>query len=162
MLSLLTSVADFNSRPCGRGFCHSSMASLRQSDFNSRPCGRGFKYPPAHSCHVSRFQFSPLREGLHISACSFPLAGQFQFSPLREGLPNKYSISAMATCISILAPAGGASDALCLKEIKYIDFNSRPCGRGFPFLIGLIYCIVISILAPAGGASLSVSSVFAK
>ena len=59
--------------------------------------------------------------------------------------------------ISIHAPAGGASSSTVSISGGTVDFNSRPCGRGFCFLHIFLQFCYISIHAPAGGASYRVS-----
>ena len=99
------------------------------------------------------FQFTPLREGLLFEFVYLLNSSEFQFTPLREGLHVR------------LVPSGSIR-----------NFNSRPCGRGFPsrFSGGPVLFIfqftplreglrvlilahrgelLISIHAPAGGAS---------
>ena len=55
---------------------------------------------------------------------------KFQFTPLREGLQTWW-----------------------MKDAGKVNFNSRPCGRGFQTVMKEQENSIISIHAPAGGAS---------
>ena len=100
----------FNSRPCERGFTTAQIFGLKNRNFNSRPCERGFK-----SQYIS---FSDIDISIHAPARG---ASQSQ-TLLRHRVP-----------ISIHAPARGASEKVLLKASIMINFNSRPCERGFDF-----------------------------
>ena len=55
----------------------------------------------------------------------------FQFTPLREGLLSELTLMPTEPLISIHAPARGASCRIVHRFFYFIDFNSRPCERGF-------------------------------
>ena len=107
--------ANFNSRPCERGFCVFSPASPSTVNFNSRPCERGFLRSNRFR-DSAEFQFTPLREGLQHIELAVNISYVFQFTPLREGLQARKA-----------------------SPCKRIYFNSRPCERGFVFVASLIF-----------------------
>ena len=79
------------------------------SSFNSRPCERGDK--------ISRVLWQQR-------------LAMFQFTPLREGRLALADHRFCAGCVSIHAPARGATCARLLVGKRFCCFNSRPCERG--------------------------------
>ena len=128
--SVASTLADFNSRPCERGFAIQKWCGAKQDDFNSRPCERGFILQRVDCVQLIIFQFTPLREGLPQ-----PLASNDDdkiisiHAPARgASFPQKWVVG--TDPISIHAPARGASMSLVRSKIR-TNFNSRPCERGF-------------------------------
>ena len=79
-----------------------------------------------------KFQFTPLREGRHGTAnARLKAQAIFQFTPLREGRHEGQAGGCTEICISIHAPAGGATCGLRRSQ----------------------HNALISIHAPAGGAT---------
>ena len=81
--------ADFNSRPCERGFSEVRAIDNLDDMISIHAPARGASVYEAYCDSAEQFQFTPLREGLH----QLPRAGSgytlFQFTPLREGLREK-------------------------------------------------------------------------
>ena len=99
----------FQFPPLREGRRHVHLHGHLRRDFNSRPCERGDRKGFLHHDHGTEFQFPPLREGRHcwISGYSKPVL--FQFPPLREGRPPHAVLMQAHNCISIPAPARGAT-----------------------------------------------------
>ena len=129
----------FNSRPCERGFLFSSLSDYYQYYFNSRPCERGFILGYANPNEAIKISIHAPARGASSKTKSVPYAEKFQFTPLREGLPSNLSMIAFCLFISIHAPARGASFSGCTLDPVIFYFNSRPCERGFPVEVGILF-----------------------
>ena len=81
----------------------------------------------SRSC--ARFQFPPLREGRQWSAAASPSRPYFNSRPCERGDHEDDAWTAKK-CISIPAPARGATLLLIGQRIGNLHFNSRPCERG--------------------------------
>ena len=101
--------------------------------FNSRPCERGFYrwYEPNRKRDLISIH-APARGASVMCRVLTKLKREFQFTPLREGLLNSIIFSSYP-----------------------VNFNSRPCERGFAEAEHCIIGHPISIHAPARGASIS-------
>ena len=144
--------------------------------FQFTPLREGRHMPKSTPCKNPLFQFTPLREGR--PALLQPTIGfcVFQFTPLREGrlssssrrqMPLRYFNSrpcgrgdrrarnhlCYACCISIHAPAGGATIS-APRTAHSTLFQFTPLREGRPVPIpNLRTGETISIHAPAGGAT---------
>ena len=120
----------FNSHPCVRGDRPGRRRPQIQSDFNSRPCVRGDVTTFYTNAEGILFQFTPLREGRPALRASDKRSKIFQFTSQREGRRSACCLDVLPACISIHAPARGATCCFpaCRKKGPY--FNSRPCVRG--------------------------------
>ena len=94
---------------------------LRGRFFEKRKNNLPFASPSIRCPPVYDFRFSGL------SCCRL----LFQFTPLREGLRNCQGRRCTTRCISIHAPARGASEVMRSSHLSFQYFNSRPCERGF-------------------------------
>ena len=100
------------------------------------------------------FQFTPLREGRLVGLLSKSVDAIFQFTPLREGRQAPQGASLLPLCISIHAPARGATEH-CSKEDFSCEISIHAPARGATE----IFCRLnerrydISIHAPARGAT---------
>ena len=121
----------FNSRPCERGFLIRRSWSSGGIVFQFTPLREGLLFHGLCRINQILFQFTPLREGLRCWKNLHVSISQFQFTPLREGLPYRRDQIPNQECISIHAPARGASEQRFRSWNCNRYFNSRPCERGF-------------------------------
>ena len=93
--------------PAGGATVPANLLRGHKTNFNSRPCGRGDRGYLYAVYHRSYFNSRPCGRG-DFYLCG--ISGSF--------------------CISIHAPAGGATLIQRTSSTPKINFNSRPCGRG--------------------------------
>ena len=105
----------FNSRPCERGDKARRLEVIGRANFNSRPCERGDLLALFYLVPLLYFNSRPCERG--DSAPPFVIRWRFlfQFTPLREGRLAVIICTISSKCISIHAPARGATLAyLCI------------------------------------------------
>ena len=103
--------------------------------FNPRPCERGDPRKSASFGWCAWFQSTPLRKGRHGKRNHSILSFGFQSTPLRKGRPSASSQDTDNPCVSIHAPAKGATLWRPLYLQYFRCFNPRPCERGDEFFI---------------------------
>ena len=143
----------FNSRPRAGGVNGSALSLDDHVKFQFPPPRRGRRrLTEIVSCY-DLFQFPPPRRGrpgasviakhLGIGFNSRPRAGgvnapfelvrafnEFQFPPPRRGRPQCAGQADCGPCVSIPAPAQGASSGVGVHTREHIGFNSRPRAGG--------------------------------
>ena len=116
--------------PAG-GATNDIMHDVRMMVFQFTPLREGRPARNQELIHGKLFQFTPLREGRHIvHAVLKPVQLYFNSRPCGRGDAEVSLLAGFVNCISIHAPAGGATRAGRQQRDFCGDFNSRPCGRG--------------------------------
>ena len=143
----------FNSRPCERGDLAHYILYYPLRLFQFTPLREGRPNPDIGNCNRSLFQFTPLREGRPKMWSSGGAIPYFNSRPCERGDPATRP-GQQERCISIHAPARGATQRPppCSSGSSY--FNSRPCERGdWELFVFPPWEYAISIHAPARGAT---------
>ena len=120
--------------------------------FNPRPCARGDFLRAKRTSWKRWFQSTPLREGRPTTSSAKRRKRRFQSTPLREGRLHGQGVGELTGCVSIHAPARGATRYIlhsygdqfvsihapargatritlpAMTTMK--SFNPRPCARG--------------------------------
>ena len=124
-----------------------------RANFNSRPCERGFNDHADHASHSSNISIHAPARGASTTCLRLLSKNTFQFTPLREGLRTPEQIEKDIPIISIHAPARGASKEI-EKEISAGRISIHAPARGASsFIYKIVLRLLISIHAPARGAS---------
>ena len=100
-----------------------------RANFNSRPCERGFNDHADHASHSSNISIHAPARGASTTCLRLLSKNTFQFTPLREGLRTPEQIEKDIPIISIHAPARGASKEI-EKEISAGRISIHAPARG--------------------------------
>ena len=120
----------FNSRPCERGFLERQLRTGTQKYISIHAPARGASKSISKLCKQNIISIHAPARGASGTPIENDVITVFQFTPLREGLRLGSLMLVELQRISIHAPARGASrlrNGVCYV----VNFNSRPCERGF-------------------------------
>ena len=174
-------MANFYSRPCGRGDAIRAVLGRVQRLISTHaPAGGATSALPRGFCNIlisthapaggatrcrgaarrsrRNFYSRPCGRGDTYAGNENSIKGLFLLTPLREGRRKEPKKPRPDLAISTHAPAGGATKRRQAMHGGYANFYSRPCGRGDEADVCGRNAVIISTHAPAGGATYKVST----